>query len=292
MRVCKFCQEEKNEAEFFHGGIKGGKIKPRPRCVSCHKKCVNAAARKKWSENPEARASKRKYIEKNKERDRAWQKKYRENNINKKKARQYSQVWRKKNKSKCAAYNMKYRHKSPENMKRHTRAVIASQKRSMEKYPEKAVLKRMRHHFKRIIKGVKSSRSFAYIGISSFHEFISRLSSKTENPHWIRDGYQIDHIWQLNWFDEMIEIKNWAETISFVVHHHSNLRPLAKPINLIRSFYDFSPLKQEDFQKFEPYLNESVKLALLKYWENLHLFSGAQINKCSEEERVLLKLIA
>lgn len=267
--ICQTCQEEKPCEEFLPPN-KSGPPRKHIECFFCRKK------RKSEKE--------KNYREKNLEKRREYQRKrYWEKH---EEIRAYDKKWRKENKDKCTAATLRWRHKSPENMKRHTETVMAYQKKIKETAPEKFLIRKMRRHFRRIIKGIKAKKSFAYIGVSSVEEFVVILSTKTDNPNWIQDGYEVDHIWQINWIntDFSTEI---LEEINHIVHHHSNIRPLESSLNARRSYYDFSPLNKDDYPKFEPFLDEKTKIGLKFYWENPQLFSGQLITKGSEEELLI-----
>jgi hypothetical protein len=113
------------------------------------------------------------------------------------------------------------------------------------------------------IKG-KNGRSLQYIGVSSAEEFISILSEKSNNPNWMQDGYHIDHIWQINWFD--ITDDNWSE-LCWIVNRHQNLRAVPSYENLTRGHYDFSPLCREDFEFYGPYLKKSIYDQIALYFQ-------------------------
>ena len=92
------------------------------------------------------------------------------------------------------------------------------------------------------------------IGVQSCEEFISLMSSKTQNPNWIKDGYHLDHIWQFNWFvDFLKEHRDNTEIFQkalSVIHCHKNLRPLSPSDNIARLGNDFSPLAASDLPMY------------------------------------------
>lgn len=267
--ICQTCQEEKPCEEFLPPN-KSGPPRKHIECSLCRKE--------------REKIKRREYREKNGEKLREKQRKrYYEKHDE---IRAYGRKWQKDNRDKCTASTMRWRHKSPENMKRHTATALAYQKRARENNPEKFLIRKVRRHFRRIIKGIKAKKSFAYIGVSSVEEFVSILSAKTDNQNWIQDGYEVDHIWQINWIntDFSAEI---LEEINHIVHHHSNIRPLESSLNARRSYYDFSPLNKDDYLKYEQFLDEKTKIGLKFYWENPQLFSGQLITKGSEEELLI-----
>lgn len=272
--ICQICQEEK-PIDNFLPKKKCGYQRKTNECLLCKKE--------------RERIKRKEYREKNGEKLRENQRKrYREKHDE---IRAYAKKWQKENKDKCTAATMRWRHKSPENMKKHTATAMAYQKRVKESNPEKFLIIKMRRHFRRIIKGIKAKKSFAYIGISSVEEFVSILSAKTDNPNWIRDGYEVDHIWQINWFNTDYPAET-LEKINHIVHHHSNIRPLESSLNARRSYYDFSSINKEDYLKYEPFLDEKTRIGLKFYWENSKLFSGEIIMKGSEEELLITRHIA
>lgn len=114
----------------------------------------------------------------------------------------------------------------------------------------------LRSSLSRIKTGEKNKKTLTYIGVDSIEQFIFLMSEKTNNKNWLQDDYHIDHIWQLQWFDDYMK-KN-PEFILSLVNHHSNLRPLEAKYNISRDKYDFSPLKKEDFEKFKPFLDIEI----------------------------------
>jgi hypothetical protein len=130
--------------------------------------------------------------------------------------------------------------------------------------PTWKVRHRLRESFRRFKNGKGGRKTFDILGVESLEHFISIMSSKTNNPNWLTDGYHLDHIWQIQWFSDAA-LRD-PETVFSLINHHSNLRPLPQEENISRSHSDFSPLSKEDFPKFAPYLNESVRLKLEEYF--------------------------
>lgn len=137
-----------------------------------------------------------------------------------------------------------------------------------KKYRATSVVHKMRHRltqsFRRFKNGKGSKKTFDVLGVESLEHFITLMSSKTNNPNWLTDGYHLDHIWQVHWFSQAY-IQN-PETVFALINHHSNLRPLSIQDNKGRSHTDFSPLQKEDFPKFTPYLNPDIRQKLEEFF--------------------------
>jgi hypothetical protein len=135
----------------------------------------------------------------------------------------------------------------------------------LENEPEFKLIKTIRRMINRVLT-TKNQKSIYYLGVKSAEEFIDLMNQKTSNKNWIKEGYHIDHIWQVHWFSEAL--KENAEKICLIINHHSNLRPIQAEENLIRSKQDFSILKYEDFAKYKDYLNISIleEIKLYKNW--------------------------
>lgn len=111
----------------------------------------------------------------------------------------------------------------------------------------------------------KNGRSLQYIGVSSADEFIQLMIDKSGNPSWLEDGWHIDHIWQIGWFE--ISEENWKD-ICPIVNNHTNLRPLSPSDNLTREHDDFSSLKEVDFEKYLPHLKPKFAEKIRMYFES------------------------
>lgn len=319
MRKCKSCQEEKEESEFY---LQNGT--PRLHCKKCvlnrQKEYCDGKKEERRAYNKEYRSRNKEKLKLNaalyfKENKDSIKKKAHEHYISnkgqyKERQKKYKTENEEKIKETRSRNREKYSKKVKENYQKNRAKRIEDRKKWGEKNkskiseykkksylklketnPSKYIMRGLRSTISRVGKGSKLKKSLEYIGVSSCQEFVELMSQKVNDQSWfINSQYHIDHIWQLNWCENFLQdcCKEDLEKILSVFNHHLNLRPLSERNNLIRSHYDFSPLKQEDFQKFEPYLNESIKFALLKYWENAHLFSGTQINKVSEEERIIV----
>lgn len=101
------------------------------------------------------------------------------------------------------------------------------------------------------------------VGVSSTSEFVQIMADKCGEPNWMFEGYDIDHIWQVNWFEFN------EKTLGFslkLLNHHSNLRPLTKGENRRRSKTDFGPIKFEDVPKYWPFLKNEIKDKMLVYF--------------------------
>jgi hypothetical protein len=253
---CRACQQEKEDSEFI--SKRGNK---RPRCNGCERRSYKTSNSKRSPER--RREESAKWNEKNPD---------------------YFKTYRKeKNKERCE-YNKKWRE---ENRERYLEVRKAAHLREKIKNPDAYVLmNRIRASFSRVVKSKKSKTCLYYSGCSSIEEYIAFLSEKTDNKNWIRDNYQVDHIWQLNWFSKELQAED-LEKCLLLINNHKNLRPLNSSENGIRSIVDFSPIKIEDLGLYENYLVPKIKMAILFYEENKAKFSGNPIQKGSKEERVV-----
>lgn len=224
----------------------------------------------------------KKYQEEHKEEIKEQKRKDRENNPEK-----YRLLYQ-KNKEKSIASRKKWGKENKDKVKELKRKAYLKLK---VEQPQKYALRSVRSVISALGKGKKLRRSLEYIGVSDHFEFVSLLSLKTEHSDWyVRDDYHVDHIWQVNWCDNFL-LRSSTEAIEGALHclnHHSNLRPLLGLENLTRSHYDFSPLNKDDYQKFEPFLDERIKVGLKFYWENPELFSGKSFKRGSEEEKLII----
>lgn len=126
---------------------------------------------------------------------------------------------------------------------------------------------RISGHVRRVGIIGKNGRSLKFVGAESLQDFCNKLSIKCGDSEWFKSrDYHIDHIWQIHWF--LIDDANWEE-ICYLVNNHSNLRPLKISDNLTRKDYDFSPLKKEDFPKYQPYLKLEVSKMIEEYFVSL-----------------------
>lgn len=129
---------------------------------------------------------------------------------------------------------------------------------------------RIRASFLRLIKNRKSFTALTFSGCSSIEDFIFRLTQKTDNPNWIRDKYEIDHIWQVHWFSDFclknLQDEDKIKEVCMLIHHIDNLRPLKRELNIGRSHSDFSILDKNDLPKYEAYLNEDKLISIKKFF--------------------------
>jgi hypothetical protein len=111
----------------------------------------------------------------------------------------------------------------------------------------------------RTIKGRKC-KSVYYVGVNTPEEFLNIMNSKCNNPNWISDKYQIDHIWQVHWFTDALEKD--PENVSKIIHNHKNLRPIPASENINRDKYDYTSLCIEDFEIYKPYINKNILIQI------------------------------
>lgn len=189
--------------------------------------------------------------------------------------------WKLKNLS----YNKEYKARDPEKWKKysteHNRKFRQEnrdyynerdrkwRKEWQKKYRKDSPIYKIRHRlassFHRFKNGKGGKKTFDILDVQSLEHFISIMSSKTNNPNWLTEGYHLDHIWQIQWFSQAA-IQD-PETVFKLINHNSNLRPLPAQENISRSYLDFSPLRKEDFPKFAPYLNPDIKHKLEEFFK-------------------------
>ena len=203
-------------------------------CVRKRKSIHLAYMKDQYAKNPELfRKRSRKSYQRNKEKE-----KVRTNNWRKKNQEKYNNFPSVKNKLENEKFQRKF----------------------VKKYRVKTQL---RNAISRIISGRSGRRTLSIIGLSSLGEFIEKMDSICENSKWHEDGYHLDHIWQMHWFD--FENHDPSELCS-VINHWSNLRPYPPESNLTRKRLDFDPLKKEDFDKYKKFLKEDVALMIIEYF--------------------------
>ncbi len=118
---------------------------------------------------------------------------------------------------------------------------------------------RLTHKLRRTIRRTlqnKTSRSINYFGVTDSSELLKILTDKCDNKNWQNDGYHVDHIWQIHWFEE--SLKTDPEKVSKIIHNHKNLRPIPSSENLNRLKLDFSPLLEEDLIIYQDFLNPDI----------------------------------
>lgn len=125
------------------------------------------------------------------------------------------------------------------------------------------VKERLRNSFYRTLRDKKQSH-FELIGLDSYEKFMETMSLKCQNPNWALDGYEIDHIWQVNWF---YFPEDCHHLVCGLLNHHRNLRPLTATENKQRGKLDFSPLEFSDLPLYWPFLKNKVKLLILEHFE-------------------------
>lgn len=286
LKTCKTCGKEKNIEEFPIERNKGI-ARRRPRCRECfliRKRELGKAERVRRGDEM-----------------RAYEAEYRKNN--QERLKKIYNKWREKNPGKHLEHGRKSRHKHRKKRNEASRTweknnpekYKAIRKRCVEKrkrlYPENAIVERVKKSIRAVIKKQRDTQrkdhsTIVYTGCSSPIDFCVKMNQKTNNPNWVGDGYQIDHIMQINWFREFIDANlDKVEEICMIFSHHSNLRPLSREENLHRSLYDFFGC-EELIEKNREYLNKSILVKFDFYMKNRHLFNS-MILKCSKEEDLL-----
>lgn len=285
MIKCTDCQEEKEDSSF---SFKDGRIMRCGRCYQCDRKHINKIKKKSREKHiTKAKKSRNEYRLRNKDKINRNKKEWRDKNLEKQKEKE--KEWARKNAKKRNSYVKKWINKSPENKQRRKDIALKYYRKIKEECGELYLLTRMRKIFRRICNGQKSKKSFEYIGVSSIEDFMLKMSQKTDNPNWLQDGYEIDHIWQINWVSDYCNLNRVnRETLYGIVHSHRNVRPLKECENRERSQYDFSPLLKEDYPIYEQFLDERIRIGLKFYWENPQLFSGQPLKRGSDEEKMII----
>ncbi len=161
-----------------------------------------------------------------------------------------------------------FRQKNPEKYKNYP---SVKRKNEKDKFQRKFVKKykvktQLRNAVNRVILGRSGRRTLQIVGVATLEEFIEKMNFACDNPNWSEDGWHLDHIWQLHWFDmESHDLGKLCE----VINHWSNLRPFSKDSNLTRKRYDFTPLKEEDILKYEFLLKPSVVKMIKEYFQSI-----------------------
>lgn len=128
------------------------------------------------------------------------------------------------------------------------------------------VKQRISGHVRRVGIIGKNGRSLKFTGTKSLEDFCAKLAVKCDDKNWFKSrDYHIDHIWQIHWFK--ISEENW-EDVCYLVNNHGNLRPLKISENLKRKDFDFSPLLEEDFPKYQPYLKPEIAEMITDYFSS------------------------
>lgn len=289
LKVCKTCCKEKN-IEEFPIERKRGIERRRPRCRDCF------LARKR--ENGRAERARRGDIMRLNEAE------YRKNNREKlkenfnrwreKHPEKYSEQCRKSYRLHREKRNKATRDWEKNNLERHR----ANRKIRREKWvasrPEFSIVERVKKSIRVVIKKQRDTQrkdhsTIVYTGCTSTLDFCLKMNQKTDNPNWVSDGYEIDHIMQRNWFRNFIDSNpDKIEDVCMIFSHHSNLRPLLSKENRARSFYDFFECETL-IENNRAYLNKDLLVKFDFYMQNRHLFKG-MILKCSDEEQILINL--
>jgi hypothetical protein len=141
----------------------------------------------------------------------------------------------------------------------------ANERKSKKYYNDESfnLLCKIRSMIPRTIKGRKC-KSIHYVGVETAKQFLDIMSTKTNNPNWINDKYQIDHIWQVHWFEDAL--RNDPEAVSRIIHNHSNLRPIPANENINRDKFDYTCLSLRDLEKYKPYLNKNILQQIENYF--------------------------
>lgn len=258
-KLCKTCQQQKLKT-FFR--IYGGRIS------SDCRECANEKKRNQWKLDKESETGQSSRF--------LWAK----NNPDK--AREAARKYYHKNKEKCRGSTQKWKDKNPDAKRIYDRKW---RKNKVEKDPSFLLRDRIRHSIRRLLEK-KQSRSLEYVGCETTNEFYLILSSKTTNPNWVQDGYQIDHIWQTNWFSDFIEKSSSGEieVLMHILHHHENLRPLKEMDNNLRSYFDIRSINIELYPKFKPFLNENIIKMIDNYSSRLNTFGLELLPRGTQEE--------
>lgn len=270
-RTCNQCNQKKPIADFYK------KLNDFTlRCRSCINNWHKKNPRKRTQKDKDYHANLRKTPE-NKEYMRQWRAKNR-------KEKKYHLTCDKEKKRLGAE---RYRAKNREAIKERARKRMQDIK---DNEPGKYIVQRIRNSITRFSKGRKSISAMDLCGVTDQYHFFREMNSKTDNPNWHKENYAIDHIWQVHWFENFSlnhhEDTNFLEFLK-LINHHENLRPLPFSVNGRRGFFDFSPLQQEDFEKYKPYLDEDIKKKIEWFFKHKDKFPDTQFNQGDEHDRFL-----
>lgn len=292
VKTCVECNQSKSTENWPKQ--KSSKDGLKVRCRECHDIKRRAYDKKRRDSNIEAfREKESSYRQKNSDKICKNRKQWREENAASLKNynKNYSKKYRKKKKLELSEYHKTWCHENKEKisiiLKRYS-----EKKRNLN--PAFIIYCRIGAAIRSIFKSKskKYSRSLFYTGCQTTEEFFNIMSSKTNNPNWITDKYQLDHIMQINWFDSFIKKeKDKIEEITLILNHHSNLRPLPAEINGKRSLLDVSFVTPDLFSAFSQLWNLEVVNAYLAYSNNRDLFTGEIILRGSSEENLLKSLL-
>lgn len=259
---CGHCKKALPEDLFYASSIRI--------CKPCKKKCSEEDRKKdpdfakRWrKENPNK-------IKQYKEKDRPnWPsqcKKYREKHkediIRKKKEVYWSNPEKYREEQKRRRKEKPEIYKNFPSIKKH-QSILTFRRKHVKKY---RVMQMLRNAISRIKNGRANRRTLNIFGIKDLNDFICYMGKLCNNENWFIEDYQIDHIWQVNWFDYD---NNDPSIMCSILNNITNLRPLKTQDNLERSKIDFSPLKQEDFPKYEPYLKPEIREKIRDYFNNV-----------------------
>lgn len=258
-KICGTCNQSKLKSLFYSKGDWTNK--------HC-RECVNQKSRARWKLDIESESGQSARF--------LWAKN------NKEKNSEASKKYYHANKEKCREKNKKFHGKNPESKRIYDRKWRA---KKVREDPSFRLRDRIRRSIRRLLEK-KQSRSLEYVGCQTTNEFYLILSGKTDNPNWIQDGYQIDHIWQTNWFSEFIErsTNDEIEVLMHLLHHHENLRPLEEIKNNLRSYFDIRSINIELYPKFKPFLNERIIRMIDRYIASLSEFNKELLPRGSNEE--------
>jgi len=194
-----------------------------------------------------SKISKKNWYNKNK----SYGKKYK--NKNKEKWREYDRIW-----------HLRYRN---ENREKYNEQDRKWRSKWYKTYRQKTHVK-FRHRLGMMVLRIKNGKAgrktMSILGVKNQNEFLSLMNLKSSNKDWIKDGWELDHIWQVQWFSELSKV--FPEEICSLLNHHSNLRPISKIENYKRNTLDFSPLKERDFAKYKKYLNKDILQKISDYF--------------------------
>ncbi len=268
MKKCSLCQEEKPLSEFYKrlNGLAS-------KCKTCTKKYNKE--RPLAEEQRKRSAKKVRESEKHKEYRKRWyaanpdKKYYLTRDLKKKNISEAR--YRAKNKDKIRAY-----HKARRIMMR-------------ENSPAKFLLDGLSQSVRHLSRGKKSVSAAKLCSLSP-EEFFSIINSKCDNPNWLNENYEIDHIWQVHWFRDFAckcSSGEEVEDLLKLVNRHENLRPLPFLENNRRSFLDFCPLLEEDLPKYEPFLNKNILEKIKYFFAHREDFPKERIYQGDELDRFL-----
>ncbi len=269
MRCCSKCQQEKPLSEFYK--------KLNDLAKHC-KTCAKAWAKTHPYDKEKAKISAKKVRESEKHKE--YRKKWYEKNPDKK-------YYLTRDLKKKTVSEARYRAKNKEKIRAYHKARRIMLKTNS---PAKFLLEKLSGSVRKLSRGKASISAAELCSVSSVEEFFSIINQKCDNPNWLNENYQVDHIWQVHWFrDFALNCLSEDQVVEVVklINRTENLRPLPFLENNRRSFLDFCPLLEEDLPKYEPFLNKDILEKIKYFFAHREDFPKERIYQGDELDRFL-----